>query len=344
MRAALPFRVRTLEETTSTNDEVKRALEAGEPEGLVVRARRQVAGYGRQGRAWTSPEGGLYCSLLLRPQVLPRELPTLSLVVGMAVRRAIAALAGDAAAEAVRIKWPNDVVLVPDRANVSAGAVAGAGAAAGAAGAADVALAQNRRYERFSEESEIGDLGFCESRSDLGTKNRSYRDFCAKEAAPTGRASRVPANAMGGTAFDAKEAPAKLCGISLEGHGGGVCVGVGVNVVPPDERVDVGGKNRAAYVADLAPDALPSIESVLDAFLDAFAPLYDEWTRAGFAALVDEFNAHAGLIGRAVSVADRDGRALAQGVVQRVDAHGRLVLVDASGAEVPVSSGEAHLV
>lgn len=334
MRAALPFRVRTLEETTSTNDEVKRALEAGEPEGLVVRARRQVAGYGRQGRAWTSPEGGLYCSLLLRPQVLPRELPTLSLVVGMAVRRAIAALAGDAAAEAVRIKWPNDVVLVPDRASASAGA----GAAAGAA------LAQNRRYERFSEGSEVGDLGFCESQTDLGTKNRSYRDFCAKEAAPTGRASRVPANAMGGAAFDAKEAPAKLCGISLEGYGGGVCVGVGVNVVPPDERVDVGGKNRAAYVADLAPDAPPSIESVLDAFLDAFAPLYDEWTRAGFAALVDEFNAHAGLIGRAVSVADRDGRAIAEGIVRRVDAHGRLVLADASGAEVPVSSGEAHLV
>ena len=84
--SGFPFRI-------ALHDEVKRALEAGEPEGLVVRALRQVSGYGRQGRSWTSPEGGLYCSLLLRPQVAPRELPTLSLVVGMAVRRALVARA-----------------------------------------------------------------------------------------------------------------------------------------------------------------------------------------------------------------------------------------------------------
>ncbi|MFR3090364.1 MAG: biotin--[acetyl-CoA-carboxylase] ligase [Eggerthella lenta] len=116
-------------------------MEAGEPEGLVVRALRQVSGYGRQGRSWTSPEGGLYCSLLLRPQVAPRELPTLSLVVGMAVRRALVALAGARAEEAVRIKWPNDLVL-----------------------------AQKARYARFPEATEIRDLGFSESGKELGRK------------------------------------------------------------------------------------------------------------------------------------------------------------------------------
>lgn len=330
------FHVRLLEEVSSTNDEVKRALDNGEPEGLVVRALRQVAGYGRQGRAWTSPEGGLYCSLLLRPQVAPRELPTLSLVVGMAVRRALVALAGDVAADAVRIKWPNDVVLVPGRASAGAGA-------------ADVALAQNRRYERFSEGGAISDLGFCESQTDLGAKNRSYRDFCAKlpaSSVDTWREGSADASASATFAASggSEPAPAKLCGISLEVHGGGVCAGVGVNVLPPDERPDVGGKNRAAYVADLVPAAPPSIETVLDAFLDAFSPLYDEWTRAGFAALGDEFNAHASLIGRTVSVVDRAGSTLAEGAVQRVDAQGRLVLLDASGTETPVSSGEAHLV
>lgn len=330
------FHVRLLEEVSSTNDEVKRALDNGEPEGLVVRALRQVAGYGRQGRAWTSPEGGLYCSLLLRPQVAPRELPTLSLVVGMAVRRALVALAGDVAADAVRIKWPNDVVLVP-------------GHASAGADAADVALAQNRRYERFSEVSAIGDLGFCESQTDLSAKNRSYRDFCAKlpaSSVDTWRdgSAEASASATFATSGDSEPASAKLCGISLEAHGGGVCVGVGVNVLPPDERPDVGGKNRAAYVADLVPVAPPSIEAVLAAFLAAFSPLYDEWARAGFAALVDEFNAHAGLIGRTVSVVDRAGSTLAEGVVRRIDAQGRLVLLDASGTEIPVSSGEAHLV
>ena len=139
--SGFPFRIALHEEVASTNDEVKRALEAGEPEGLVVRALRQVSGYGRQGRSWTSPEGGLYCSLLLRPQVAPRELPTLSLVVGMAVRRALVALAGARAEEAVRIKWPNDVVL-----------------------------AQKARYARFPEATEIRDLGFSESGKELGQK------------------------------------------------------------------------------------------------------------------------------------------------------------------------------
>src|SRR5699024_199764 len=78
--SALSFRSVLCDEVSSTNDEVKRAIDAGEAEGLVVRALRQSGGYGRQGRVWASPEGGLYCSLLLRPQVTPAALPTLSLV------------------------------------------------------------------------------------------------------------------------------------------------------------------------------------------------------------------------------------------------------------------------
>ena len=104
------FRLRELAEVSSTNDVVKRALEAGEPEGLAVRACRQTGGYGRQGRTWASPEGGLYLSLLLRPRVPSAQLPTLSLVTGLAVREAVAAVADGSAAESVLIKWPNDVV------------------------------------------------------------------------------------------------------------------------------------------------------------------------------------------------------------------------------------------
>lgn len=47
--SGFPFRIALHEEVASTNDEVKRALEAGEPEGLVVRALRQVSGYGPAG-------------------------------------------------------------------------------------------------------------------------------------------------------------------------------------------------------------------------------------------------------------------------------------------------------
>lgn len=310
------FRIRLLDETPSTNDEVKRALEAGEAEGLVVRARRQVAGYGRQGRAWTSPEGGLYCSLLLHPQVEPVVLPTLSLVVGIAVRRAIAALVGVSAGEVVKIKWPNDVVVVTDR---------------DACVREHDRLAQNHRCERFLNSHETYDQGFCDSEAQLEAKNRSQRQICASGGA---------AAALQG----ASSTPAKLCGISLEAHRGGLCVGVGVNVLPPSERPDVGGKNRPAYVADFVAEQAPSVEAVLDAFLGEFAPLYDRWTRDGFASFVSEFNAHASLAGCRVGVVDRVGTRLAEGTVQRVDQQGRLIVRDASGVEIPVSSGEAHLV
>lgn len=243
---------------------------------------------------------------VVAPQVAPRELPTLSLVVGMAVRRALVALAGARAEEAVRIKWPNDVVL-----------------------------AQKARYARFPEATEIRDLGFSESGKELGQKNRAQRLFCANEGD-----ARI---ARDGRALDF----AKLCGISLEAHGGGVCVGVGVNVLPPDERPDVGGKNRPAYVADLADSvAAPAVavEAVLEALLAAFVPLYGAWRRNGFAPLVDEFNAYSSLNGQNVRMVDRANNLLAEGAVVGVDAQGRLVLRSESGIETAISSGEAHLV
>lgn len=67
-------------------------------------------GYGRQGRAWESPIGGMYQSFLLRPEVPPAQLPTLSLLVGLAVRRAVAVLVPELE-DRVQVKWPNDIVV-----------------------------------------------------------------------------------------------------------------------------------------------------------------------------------------------------------------------------------------
>ena len=103
------FDVHRFDEVTSTNDLVKQAIEQGLPEGFVCRAAVQTFGYGRQGRAWSSPRGGLYQSLLLRPDVPRDQLPTLGLVVALAVRRALLDIAGFDAG-VIRVKWPNDVV------------------------------------------------------------------------------------------------------------------------------------------------------------------------------------------------------------------------------------------
>lgn len=106
----MKFRVESYEEITSTNDRIKQAIDAGEPEGLAVRALVQTAGYGRQGRTWQSPLGGMYQSFLLRPAVESVQLPTLSLLAGVAVRRAVVSLVPQLASRA-QVKWPNDLVV-----------------------------------------------------------------------------------------------------------------------------------------------------------------------------------------------------------------------------------------
>lgn len=110
----LEFHMEFYDEVDSTNERVKDALRAGAAEGLAVLARRQTGGYGRQGRSWASPEGGLYMSLLLRPDVPLAELPTLSLVVGLAAREAIAGSVASDQADSIKVKWPNDVVHAGD--------------------------------------------------------------------------------------------------------------------------------------------------------------------------------------------------------------------------------------
>jgi BirA family transcriptional regulator, biotin operon repressor / biotin---[acetyl-CoA-carboxylase] ligase len=99
-------------ETQSTNDDALAAAKNGAPHGAVFGAETQTRGRGRRGSEWVStPGAGLWCSLLLRPD-LPAELaPGLALCAGLAVREAAAARV---AAANVAVKWPNDV-LANDR-------------------------------------------------------------------------------------------------------------------------------------------------------------------------------------------------------------------------------------
>jgi BirA family biotin operon repressor/biotin-[acetyl-CoA-carboxylase] ligase len=98
-----------LGETTSTNDEAKRAGKLGAPHGSVWIAERQTAGRGRQGRLWESPGGeNLLFSVLLRHAGSPARLPLVALVAGLAVAEAVSRAAPSAT---LQIKWPNDVVV-----------------------------------------------------------------------------------------------------------------------------------------------------------------------------------------------------------------------------------------
>lgn len=102
------YRLRSVPVTASTNADLQQAAEAGEPEGLVIRAMRQTAGRGRQGREWDSPEGNLYASILLRPACSLREVGCYSFIAALAVHDTIAAFLPP---EGIQLKWPNDVLV-----------------------------------------------------------------------------------------------------------------------------------------------------------------------------------------------------------------------------------------
>lgn len=105
--------------TGSTNDDVSELARGGASAGTVVLASAQTRGRGRLGRAWASPRGGVYLSMLLRPDIAPADAGPLSLVVGLGV-----ALGLESFGARVGLKWPNDVWLL-DASGVSAGKVAG---------------------------------------------------------------------------------------------------------------------------------------------------------------------------------------------------------------------------
>jgi BirA family transcriptional regulator, biotin operon repressor / biotin---[acetyl-CoA-carboxylase] ligase len=97
--------IRTVPETGSTNDEVAALARSGAEEGLWLRAERQTGGRGRQGRTWLSPPGNLYASSLVRLRPGDPPAATLALVAAVALHGIVSA-----AAPAVRIKWPNDLL------------------------------------------------------------------------------------------------------------------------------------------------------------------------------------------------------------------------------------------
>lgn len=97
----------TLPETDSTNRVAKELARQGAAHGTAVLAARQTAGRGRLGRQFFSPEGGLYLSVILRPQLEPRDLPLMTPMAAVAVCTALE--------QTVRvrpdIKWVNDLYL-----------------------------------------------------------------------------------------------------------------------------------------------------------------------------------------------------------------------------------------
>ena len=77
-------------------------------EGVWLRAERQTAGRGRQGRAWASPVGNFYGSTLVRLRPADPAPATLGFVAAVALQQVVADLLPTARA---MLKWPNDLLV-----------------------------------------------------------------------------------------------------------------------------------------------------------------------------------------------------------------------------------------
>lgn len=88
--ADLPFLLLEKEETVSTNDDCRAYFSAHPETGpVIITAKRQTGGRGRQGKSFASPAGGLYMSLLVPASVPFQNALSVTGAAAVAVSRAI---------------------------------------------------------------------------------------------------------------------------------------------------------------------------------------------------------------------------------------------------------------
>lgn len=108
-----PFTVVYENSVTSTNNRARELAAEGKDQ-VVVLADEQTTGKGRLDREWSSPSGGIWMSILLRPDLPPTHTPRLTLAAAVAVTEAAREHGVDAG-----IKWPNDVLVGDNEAKLS---------------------------------------------------------------------------------------------------------------------------------------------------------------------------------------------------------------------------------
>lgn len=119
-----PWRVSLAPRVDSTSSRLKAAAAEGMPEGAALFAETQTGGRGRMGRQWSSRPGqGIWMSVLLRPDLAPGQVQTLTLAASVAVMQALRDEFGELVAQGAMttqardgvladlgVKWPNDIL------------------------------------------------------------------------------------------------------------------------------------------------------------------------------------------------------------------------------------------
>jgi len=105
--AVLGYKIYHYDNVSSTNDVAKEIAKKDDKEKIVVLAETQTSGKGRLGRSWISPKGGLWFSIVMRPQISPKEALKLTFTTSSAVAKTIQQMFG----LKTEVKWPNDVLV-----------------------------------------------------------------------------------------------------------------------------------------------------------------------------------------------------------------------------------------
>jgi BirA family biotin operon repressor/biotin-[acetyl-CoA-carboxylase] ligase len=89
---------------SSTNCKAKQLVLLNEDEGSIILSKIQTQGRGRFDRNWESPEGGVYLSIILRPDCSAEKALLLSIMSGVVISKTVSFYGLNPT-----IKWPNDV-------------------------------------------------------------------------------------------------------------------------------------------------------------------------------------------------------------------------------------------
>ena len=96
------------EHIDSTNIYAKKLAKEGISEGCVIVAGKQEKGRGRKNRIWSSPEGGLWFSIILYPKIPPQNAMIITMVASISIFETFIKRINS---KLVVIKWPNDILL-----------------------------------------------------------------------------------------------------------------------------------------------------------------------------------------------------------------------------------------
>lgn len=93
-------------ELNSTNIKAKEIAQNNDSDYSVVASEIQTKGTGRFNRVWQSPNGGIWTSLILKPNIAPTQANKITLIAAASVFKVLHELDIPC-----KIKWPNDIYI-----------------------------------------------------------------------------------------------------------------------------------------------------------------------------------------------------------------------------------------